>query len=135
MRKKEEDRIEMYRRIRKHGEDLIQYFNIPPDTDKPGFAFSFPVRLCRRLRTLEARAHRYAERLCNGPEIPEAEVEKIEKSIDLALVRIIGKEGAAKCFINTDPRGYALKICEERSKFWQGYKDWGGYGIIAPDFR
>ena len=38
-------------------------------------------------------------------------------------------------FLNGDPRGYALKLCDQFSKDKIIYKDWGGYGIIAPDFR
>ena len=39
-------------------------------------------------------------------------------------------------FINGDPRGYALKIKEEyvRKHNLKIYRDFGGYGIIAPEF-
>jgi len=38
--------------------------------------------------------------------------------------------------INRDPRGYALKIEDEWFKDHDVriHKDWGGYGILAPDF-
>lgn len=38
-------------------------------------------------------------------------------------------------FLNRDPRGYALKIDDEwmRKHDAKLYRDWGGYGIIAPD--
>ena len=38
-------------------------------------------------------------------------------------------------FINTDPRGYALKLnitAIEQAKY-DIYRDWGGYGILAPE--
>ena len=38
-------------------------------------------------------------------------------------------------FLNTDARGYALKFFEDFSKDKTIHKDWGGYGLIAPDFR
>ena len=42
-----------------------------------------------------------------------------------------------KVFINGDPRGYALKIddkYQDRLHKVGIHRDWGGYGIIAPDF-
>ena len=40
-------------------------------------------------------------------------------------------------FCNGDARGYALKIDDEyiRNNNFNIHRDWGGYGIIAPDFR
>lgn len=43
-----------------------------------------------------------------------------------------------KVFVNGDPRGYTLKIDDKyKDKMHKAgvYRDWGGYGIIAPDFR
>ena len=39
-------------------------------------------------------------------------------------------------FFNSDPRGYALKISDKytKEKDLQIEKDWGGYGIISPDY-
>ena len=37
-------------------------------------------------------------------------------------------------FLNGDARGYALKFTNEFSKDKDIHKDWGGYGIIAPDY-
>lgn len=39
-------------------------------------------------------------------------------------------------FINSDPRGYALKIDDSyiRDNNIVIERDWGGYGLIAPDF-
>ena len=50
------------------------------------------------------------------------------------LCRLLGITEEDVMFINRDPRGYALKLTEEFSKDKRIYKDWGGYGIIAPDF-
>ena len=40
-------------------------------------------------------------------------------------------------YFNGDPRGFALKFSEDFSRTLPTnfYKDFGGYGIIAPDFR
>ena len=37
-------------------------------------------------------------------------------------------------FLNLDPRGYALKIDDQDARALDIYKDWGGYGIICPEF-
>jgi hypothetical protein len=41
-------------------------------------------------------------------------------------------------FINSDPRGYALKITSEQTQILREkgiilHTDWGGYGILSPD--
>jgi uncharacterized protein (UPF0335 family) len=43
-------------------------------------------------------------------------------------------------YFNADPRGYSLKIHDEvnrelRNQGINLYSDWGGYGILAPDFN
>ena len=96
-----------------------------------------PVSLCKALRRLELEASRHAERLCSDEQYcnqPDAEAkhERKEASI-LARVNALLGPGPA-VFINTDPRGYALKIETEAAKDLDIHKDWGGYGIIAPDF-
>lgn len=74
--------------------------------------------------------------LCNG--VPEATQTAFEAALDKIHDKIcilLGVE--AKCsyiFINRDPRGYALKLSEKFARDKQIYKDWGGYGILAPDF-
>jgi hypothetical protein len=39
-------------------------------------------------------------------------------------------------FLNGDARGYALKIQDDyvRDNNLDIHKDWGGYGILAPEF-
>lgn len=117
-------------RIKKHGEDLKEFFNLPKDTD--------PIALCKQLRRLEVKASRITTDVCNG-EGPyfndEVAEDAILEKILLATWRLLGGfKGESKdmLFINRDPRGYALKIQSESSP--QGmFRDWGGYGIIAPD--
>ena len=39
-------------------------------------------------------------------------------------------------FINSDPRGHALKLDNEKVEIPQGMeKDWGGYGILAAEIN
>jgi hypothetical protein len=47
--------------------------------------------------------------------------------------------GLKTIFLNGDPRGYALKITSEernqlRDKGINLYSDFGGYGILSPEF-
>ena len=101
-----------------------------------------PVELCEALHRIEAEAHRYAEDLCNGvgpwyqagttEEGENALQDKKEGSI-LRRVRALLGPGP-EIILNLDPRGYALKIPSETAFDLDIYKDWGGHGIIAPDF-
>ncbi len=64
--------------------------------------------------------------------------------IDFAAIRATRGMKLVPVFVNRDARGYALKINDEwlnqqRSRADTVHKavihrDWGGYGIIAPDF-
>lgn len=110
----------LYQDIEKHGKALIEYFKLP-QVDRR--------LLCKQLFMIENKMHRAAEGYCNGI-IQEKEVDKVEKAVMRRLEEILGTvEGV---IINLDPRGYALKI-DTPTEFY--YRDWGGYGIIAPDFR
>lgn len=117
--------------ILKHGLDLQRIYPDTKRVDHNGFPFG-PVSLCKSLHRIEVKAHRYAEQLCNGPEISEKDQEKIEARLLKRVNEILGAGPAV--FINTDPRGYALKIETEAAKTLDIYKDWGGYGIICPEF-
>ena len=121
-------REKMYARIMEHGKDLLAIFPNATKTD--------PVALCKALRTLEMKATSLTTALCNG--VPEATATASEALLDKIhdkICLLLGVE--RKCsyvFINRDPRGYALKLSEEFAKDKRIYKDWGGYGILAPDF-
>ena len=117
--------IEM--RVRSHGERLLAIF--PHATERD------PVKLCKKLRRLEAAAHRAAEQYCNG-EITDDDIdtdlERLTANADKLLDFVAGK---IPVFINRDPRGHQFKICDEymRKHNLDLQRDWGGYGIIAPD--
>jgi len=114
--------------VTRHGNQLIQLFNLSID----------PVKLCRALRRLEAQANRINTLYCNG----DIEMEYHEKQSDVIEERVKklfnnSDMFTAAFYYNSDPRGYALKLHEEwtRVNAPDLYKDWGGYGILAPEFK
>ena len=117
----------MYDRIRKHSADLNRIFGLDED----------PVALCKRLRRLETKAHQLAEDYCNG--LLESPAYELQAGQLLAKVdQLLHYETAGvPLLLNGDPRGYALKIDDDyvREHNLDIYRDWGGYGILAPDLR
>ena len=113
----------MYQQIEKHGKDIIDYFGLDEN----------PIKLCKKLRRIETEASKVMTDACN---IPDVDVDGyVLKTLKPKLVKIFGIEGIKSIYINHDPRGYTLKVNEIESKRINGYKDWGGYFILAPDFR
>ena len=116
----------LYSRITKHGQDLKRVFNLDPTTD--------PVKLCKKLLRLENKAHRLATDYCNG-EVDQIEFDtkgdKILKKVETIL------KDKKHLLLNEDARGYALKIDDNflRINNLSIFRDWGGFGIVAPDFR
>lgn len=123
-------REKMYTEIEKHGQNLLAIF--------PGAAERDPVKLAKQLFRLENRAHRLTERLCES--IHDADVVAANAELNKIAIRvqqILGVAAdASHVFINHDPRGYALKVNDAwlRDHNHVLYRDWGGYGILAPDF-
>jgi hypothetical protein len=140
---KTSDKVKMYQDIEKHGKDLIILFGLPVDTDA--------VTLCKSLLRVENTAHAATTNLCNTnnihgsepyrhaytgqyitpKETTEEEQDAFFERIMARVEKILGKNNIV--FINHDPRGYALKIKPDFTPAGF-YKDWGGNGIIAPDF-
>lgn len=113
--------------ILKHAFRLNEYFGrdiCPTDS---------PLLLAKALHRMETKVHRLAEQYCNGEidEMPDYE-DKLKK----LLIYHGATENIDTVFINQDPRGYALKIKSKDegndNEFY--YRDWGGYGILAPEF-
>jgi hypothetical protein len=95
-----------------------------------------PVGLYKRVHRLEAEAHSFAERCCNEY-IPDDKQARKDASILKRLDAILGYKAAGiPIFLNGDPRGYAIKIRDEyvRANNLEIERDWGGYGIICPEF-
>lgn len=96
-----------------------------------------PKNVYEQLRAIEERAHRQAERECNT-NVPEHVSEAVDKQILIELDQILGfKAAKVPVFLNGDPRGYAIKIHDSFVRDHRDidiHRDWGGYGIIAPEF-
>ena len=115
--------------ILQHGFKLIRAFNLPQGTS--------PVGLCKAVHRIENKLHQYAEDACNGV-FPEGKAGKVEKSALKRLDILLNfKAQGIPVFINGDPRGYSLKISDEymRAHDLDLPRDWGGYGIIAPELN
>jgi hypothetical protein len=117
----------MYQQIEKHGNDLKRIFNLDVDA----------VKLAKKLHSLEVKAHQLATDYCNGENGVTTEnwEEKCEPILK-AVRKVLNCTDNYPIFLNGDVRGYALKIKSEyvEKTNMQIYKDWGGYGIIAPEF-
>ena len=112
--------------VRKHGNEIKKIFGLTGD----------PVILCKKLRKLERQGAALGLRLCNGPEYPEGEEDRLYADILGKVNDLLGNtSGKIPVFINLDPRGYALKIRDDwvRDNAPEMHKDWGSYGILAPD--
>lgn len=127
-------------RIRKHGDALLRLF--------PNAEIQDGVQLCNRLRRIESEAERHAVGWCNADgayrTMTEEQVNAITDKILAKVVALLNPDPSIPIFINTDPRGYQLKIDDEWirkgmvDKRWSElpiHTDWGGYGILAPDFN
>lgn len=90
----------------------------------------------RQLKQLEKDAHKLAEDCCNFLSMESIEFEDRYHAIAKRVVLMLPKiEHCVK--INLDPRGYALKIDFEKAKIKMPdtlEQDWGGYGILCPDY-
>ena len=96
-----------------------------------GLDYPYPFDLFNTLVKLERKANRLTTMDCNGegnPEQIEKQLNKIENKVRELL------PNAKTFFINRDPRGYALKIKEDERLSLAMWSDFGGYGILAPEF-
>ena len=129
-------------RARQYGEALQRLF--------PATLAYTPESLFRRLRRLECRISRMNERDCSVSPRNDAQAEDWAREYEDACERVKsllwGKaathspDGVPRIRFNGDPRGYALKIDDawmhENRDAARGIKrDWGGYGLLAPDLN
>lgn len=115
--------------VTRHGNQLLALF--------PNATTSDPVKLCKQLRRVETAIAPIILRNCNEG-VPEVELDAATSLAELLVSRILGIESeealnATGLHVNRDPRGYALKFSTEWAMDKAIYKDWGGYGIVAPD--
>ena len=115
----------MYSQIDQHGQRLNNLFNTDLDN----------VALCKKLFRLEKRAHWLAEDYCNGH--TDHDLYEEASNILLEQVALILSTDENNIFFNGDPRGYAIKFTTEftNDNIKDMWRDMGGYGIVAPDFR
>ena len=111
----------------KHGEQLKKVFNLPEETD--------PIKLCRTVRRYEKVLNQLATDSCNGLISLEYEEKKSEKVLNLLNGVLNFRKQNIPVFYNGDCRGYALKIKDDyvRENNLNIKRDWGGFGLIAPD--
>ena len=82
---------------------------------------------------IEKCANANALNWCNG-KITESEYEiKEEKIINELKKLFIDERLPVGFFVNSDPRGFALKISDEVQFPDNLQRDVGGYGILAPE--
>lgn len=115
-------------RERRHGLALQKIFPATKGMD--------PEELVASLAKVEKAAHKLAEDECNRP-LPDGYVERRSAEILGWLDSILAfKAAKVPVFLNGDPRGYALKIQDGyvRARKLDIERDWGGYGILAPEF-
>jgi hypothetical protein len=92
--------------------------------------------LYRKLRRLETAVNRLAEQACNYPGYDQPLAQKVAYT-KKRIQEIFGKP-IPGFFVNTDPRGYALKISDEIERnvlYTKGIyleRDMGGYALLAP---
>lgn len=127
-----QQKLGMYAAIEKHGKDLLKLF--------PNAKIKDPIALCKTLHRLEIKANRAATDYCNTGEQSAHDLGEALTDKAAAILGVSAENGIS-VFFNGDARGYALKIGginnRDLSSFNDNiriYKDWGGYGIVAPDF-
>lgn len=136
----------MKQEIFNHGQNLNYIFETEFDN----------VTLCKKLLRIERKAHFATTCLCNtntlnllelnrftGYDVKQATEEEENVFFDKirnSVYKILGEKSKEALIINFDARGYALKLStdfvkQEREKGNNIYTDFGGYGILAPDFK
>ena len=130
----------IYAQIKQHGENLNAIFNTNFDA----------ITLCRKLNRLEKKANFAATCLLNtntlnllelnrftGYDVKQSTEEEQDaffSKILNSVFKILGEQSKEVVFINYDARGYTLKLKSEFVKDKKICTDWGGYGILAPQF-
>ena len=86
------------------------------------------LQLWRVLCRIENIVHHQAELYCNGA-MTESEYDACKEEACNQVVKLFGQRPGG-FFVNSDPRGYALKIIPDAVP--EGMQtDWGGYGCLA----
>ncbi len=101
------------------------------------------LKMWRKLRRIEAVAHDAATAQCNGeayngqPCRDEIQWQEFKGAIAARVASVFGfthLHPPKGFFLNSDPRGYALKLDPEKCTVPDGMQtDWGGNGILAAE--
>ena len=121
----------MYAQILQHGKNL-QTIGIGCGGCGMGTKIE-PVEIAKKLHALEIKAHKIATDYCNGilqEKDRDAEIVPILQKLNSYMPENVFKQ----IYVNFDCRGYALKLQSEYAATIKIYRDWGGYGILAPEF-
>ena len=117
----------MYAKIEAHGNNLLTIF--------PNATVKDPIKLAKALLRIETKTNRQMTDYCNG--LMDAVANDVCATVARRKVEVLlGPPDAVPIVINRDPRGYSLKIDDSymREHRLQLYRDFGGYGILAPTF-
>lgn len=95
----------------------------------------------RAARRYECKLHYLAELMCDNERLykwAEIEAEKVEQQARKNLAKYCRnyKQFGRELYINSDPRGYALKLNIKNAGLAFRCKvdrDWGDYYVLAPD--
>jgi hypothetical protein len=91
------------------------------------------LALWRKLRRIEKWFTVYSTRYCNSG-LDTDQFEQVKDTARNRLAKVFGGKVPVGVFINSDPRGYALKLDNGQVTIPPGMdKDWGGYGILAAE--
>lgn len=87
------------------------------------------------LLQLEEVSHKQCESWCNVG-YTDDERDDFEKLVFKLICDVLHIDGHEAIIFNGDPRGYALKVCDDfvRKSTVNIYRDMGGYGILVPNF-
>jgi len=101
-----------------------------------------PGALCRKLRRAECALARFNTDACNR-EVTDREIQAESDTVERVKALLWGPsdskpDNVPPLKFNTNPMGYALKIPDRwmrdnRDRVDGLCRDWGGYGIIAPE--
>lgn len=122
MNKREQRQIE----LTKHYERCAKLAALVGGVAKDG------KKVAVQLLKAERLAHSAALMYCNG----EINDSQFKVSAEKARAKVLETLGGFPhgFFVNSDPRGYALKIDDKKmDKYPFLHRDWGGYGILSPE--
>jgi hypothetical protein len=103
----------------KHYQEILITLNINPE-------------ILHQLKRLDARYYKFSLEYCNG--LIESDIfEKYTNEIEEKVKDLLQDKSELIKF-NSDPRGHAFKIKEEYVKDTHIIRDWGGDGILFPEF-